>query len=284
MCKYKKFLVATDGSESSMHALEETIRFAKKTEAEVGVISVIPPLKGLSSSLSIFGHISELAKKPYVKSLEEAKDIAEDEGINIKTFLEEGEPYEKIIEIATKENYDVIVLGRRGITAFEKILIGSTAIKLIDESSIDLILVPRNAEISFKKILAATDLSEHGNRAVIKAGKLAKAYNSPLAIISIIQLPPELTVGAEEIINMLIEETSKQLLPIKEELEKLGVQSQIFIDCGDPHLLINKKVKDIEANILVIGANKETGRKFTGSVAQKLIADSHVPILVVKSG
>ncbi len=282
MCKYKKFLIAIDGSESSAHAVEEALKFAKETQAEASVISVIPPVKGLSSSLSIFGHITELAKKPYIKALENAKDIAEDEGLSIKTILEEGEPYEKIIETAKKEECDIIILGRRGITAFEKILIGSTAARLINESPVDLLLVPRNAHISFKKILAATDLSEHGNRAVEKAGKLAKAYNGDLAIISVIHLPPELIMGAQEIMNMLTEEIAKELTPIKEEIQKLGIEPQIFIERGEPHITITNKLKDIEATILAIGANQETGKKFTGSVAQKIIANSNVPILVVK--
>ncbi|WP_038057835.1 universal stress protein [Thermodesulfobacterium hydrogeniphilum] len=282
MCKYKKFLIATDGSESSAHAVEEALKFAKETQAEVSVISVIPPVKGLSSSLSIFGHITELARKPYVKALEVAKDMAEDEDLSIKTVLEEGEPYEKIIETAKKEGCDVIILGRRGITAFEKILIGSTATRLINESPVDLLLVPRNSQISFKKILAATDLSEHGNRAVEKAGKLAKAYNGDLAIISVIHLPPELIVGAEEIMNMLTEEIAKEITPIKEKIQKLGLEPQIFIEKGEPHIIITNKLKDIEATILTIGANQETGKKFTGSIAQKIIANSNVPILVVK--
>jgi nucleotide-binding universal stress UspA family protein len=283
MCKYKKLLIALDGSESSSHALEEGVKFAKETQAELVAISVIPPHRELVSAFSIFGHIKELVRKPFIKALEEAKDLAEDEGVSIKTFLEDGVPCDKIIEIALKENCDLIITGRRGATNFDKILIGSTAAKLLNESPIDMLIVPRNTRINFKKILTATDLSEHGNNAVKKSAKLAKTYNGELAIISVIQLPPELAIGEEEIMEMLKSEVEKQLIPIKEEIDKLGVKSELFIEKGDPHVIIVDKIKEIGISLVAIGANKETGKKIIGSVAQKIIANSPVPILIAKN-
>ncbi|HCE80604.1 MAG TPA: hypothetical protein DEQ05_07535, partial [Thermodesulfobacterium commune] len=104
MCKFKRILVALDGSDASKHAFEEALNFAKNEGIELMAISVIPPYKGLVSSLSIFGHVKENIRKTYMKALEEAKIFAEENQIELKTFLEEGRPCEKVIEVAIKNN------------------------------------------------------------------------------------------------------------------------------------------------------------------------------------
>jgi len=283
MCKYKKLLIALDGSEASYHALLQGIKFAKDTGAEVCAISVIPPHRELMSAFSIFGHIKDLITKPFVKALEEAKDIAEEENIAIKTFLEEGLPCEKIVEVAAKEECDLIIAGRRGTTSFDKILIGSTTAKLLNISPVDMLIVPRNTRISFKRILAATDLSEHGNGAVKKAARLAKNYGGEISIISVIQLPPELIIGEMEILEMLRKEVEKGLTALKEEVEKLGLSPRLYIEKGDPHVIIVDTIKHGDYTLLAIGADKETGKKIIGSIAQKIIANSPIPILAVKN-
>jgi len=283
MGKYNKILVALDGSERSKHAYEEILKFAKETRAEVLAISVVPSHKELVSSLSVFGHVKDLIRKPYIKALEEAKELAEENDIKIETHLEEGKPYEKIIEIAQKENCDLIVTGRRGITSFEKILIGSTTHRIINNSPIDVFVIPKYAKISFKKILAATDTSAEGNKVVEKAGKLAKNYNGELGIISVIKLPVEPIVDLQEIIEELKKEIEKHLISIADKITKEGVKVEIFVKQGDPHMVIVDTAKEIEATTIVIGAYSALSQKSIGSVGEKVIANAYCPVLVIKS-
>ncbi|HAA84471.1 MAG: UspA domain-containing protein [Thermodesulfobacterium sp. 37_54] len=282
MCKFKRILVALDGSDASKHAFEEALNFAKNEGIELMAISVIPPYKGLVSSLSIFGHVKENIRKTYMKALEEAKIFAEENQIELKTFLEEGRPCEKVIEVAIKNNCDLIVTGRRGATSFEKILIGSTAAKIINDSPIDVLIIPRKTLLKIQKILVATDGSIPGNNAVKRAGKIAKAYGATLDISSVIQLPPETIIGEEELLDILKEELSEQLAPVIKEIEGLGLKPRVFIEKGEPYAVIVNIIKNLGATLLAIGADEETGKKLIGSAAQKIIANSPVPILVIK--
>lgn len=282
MCKFKRILVAFDGSDASKHAFEEALNFAKNEGIELMAVSVIPLYKGLVSSLSIFGHVRENIKKTYIKALEEAKMLAEENQMELKTFLEEGKPCEKVIEVAIKNNCDLIVTGRRGATSFEKILIGSTAAKIINDSPIDVLIIPRKTLLKIQKILAATDGSIPGNNAVKRAGKIAKAYGATLDISSVIQLPPETIIGEEELLDILKEELSEQLAPVIKEIEGLGLKPRVFIEKGEPYAVIVNIIKNLGATLLAIGADEETGKKLIGSAAQKIIANSPVPILVIK--
>jgi len=280
---YRKILVGLDGSERSRYALEEALNFAKKTKAEVIGISVIPPQRELVSSFSLFTHIKDLIRKNYEKALDEAKDLAEEKELTIKPILEEGSPYEKIIEVSQKEGCDLIVIGRRGLTSFEKILLGSTAHKVINKSLIDVLIVPINTKISFKKLLAATDTSEYGNKAVKKAGTIAKSYKGELGILSVIKLPVEPIIDLQEILEILKKELESHLVSLSEEISKDGVKVEIFVKYGEPYKVIVETAKEIDATAIVIGAYSSASEKSLGSVGEKIIAHSSCPVLVVKS-
>uniref|UniRef100_A0A7V4JPN1 Universal stress protein n=1 Tax=Thermodesulfobacterium geofontis TaxID=1295609 RepID=A0A7V4JPN1_9BACT len=280
---YRKILVGLDGSERSKYALEEALNFAKETKAEVLAISVIPPQRELVSSFSLFTHIKDLIRKNYEKALEEAKDLAEENGLPIKTILEEGNPYEKIIEVSQKEGCDLIVTGRRGLTAFEKILLGSTAHRVINNSPVDVLIVPINTKISFKKILAATDTSEYGNKAVKKAGMLAKSYKGDLGILSVIKPPVEPIIDLQEILETLKKELESHLVFLSENISKEGIKVEIFVKYGEPHKVVVETAKEIDATTIVIGAYSSASKKSLGSVGEKIIAHSSCPVLVVKS-
>ncbi|MCD6489270.1 MAG: universal stress protein [Thermodesulfobacterium sp.] len=280
---YKKILVGIDGSETSIHALEEALDFSKKYKAEVLAISVIPQHRELVSSFSVFGHIKDLLRKPYEKALNEAKDLAEDMGVSIKTFLEEGDPYKKIIEVAQKEGCDLIITGRRGITSFEKILIGSTAHKVINNSPVDVLIVPKNTQINFKKLLAGTDTSEYGNKAVKKAGEIAKKFNGELGVISVIKIPVEPIIDLQEILETLRKDMESYLVSLTEEIAKDEVKVEIFVDFGEPYKVVIDTAKKINATTIVISAYSSASEKSLGSVGEKVIANSFCPVLVVKN-
>lgn len=280
---YKKILVGVDGSKSSFHALKEALSFSKKYSAEVLALSIIPPHRELVSSFSIFGHIKGLIKDSYQKTVETVKNLAEEVGVPIKTILEEGNPYEKIIEVAQKENCELIVIGRRGITSFEKILIGSTAKKIINHSPLDVLIIPKHAQINFKKLLAGTDTSEYGNRAVKKAGEIAKKFNGELGVISVIKIPIEPIIDLQEVLNVLRKDLESHLVFLTEDIAKDGVKVELFIEFGEPYKLVIDTAKKIGADTIVISAYSSESEKSLGSVGEKIIADSFCSVLVVKS-
>jgi len=49
----------------------------------------------------------------------------------IKTVCEEGEPFERIIDLADAENCDVIIMGRTGRNNLERALVGSVTARVI---------------------------------------------------------------------------------------------------------------------------------------------------------
>jgi nucleotide-binding universal stress UspA family protein len=63
--------------------------------------------------------------------LETAEQAVRSRGVtNLRTCVVEGDPAERIIEIAERENADLIVMGSRGLSDLEGLLLGSTSHKV----------------------------------------------------------------------------------------------------------------------------------------------------------
>jgi nucleotide-binding universal stress UspA family protein len=63
--------------------------------------------------------------------IEDAESMARLKGVkNVKSFIEDGDPVQRILEYADKENVDLIVMGSRGLSDVEGLLVGSTSHKV----------------------------------------------------------------------------------------------------------------------------------------------------------
>jgi len=122
----RRILVATDGSEYSERAARETIEIAKRCSSSVMVISVAE-------------------KEEYIPQAEQhvnyVKDIAVSEGVQVETFAVTGTPYEAISTTAQIKKADLIVVGTRGRTGLQKLLMGSVAERVIALSHCTVLVV-----------------------------------------------------------------------------------------------------------------------------------------------
>jgi nucleotide-binding universal stress UspA family protein len=111
-----KILVAYDGGEPAQRALEFTTELAKKFEAEVAVISVIPvPIEPWDDPAA---HRAQLG---------EAKAFLTDRGIEPKLIEWAGAPAPAIEHVAEANGYDIVVVGSRGLGAVSRFFQGSVS-------------------------------------------------------------------------------------------------------------------------------------------------------------
>src|SRR4030043_1426967 len=156
MGRYRKILVAVDGSESSKNALRQAIKLANSEECWITVVSVIPSYTG-DLSATFIGDMRKAMAEPCEKALSEAENIAKSERALIKTVCEEGAIYERIVDLADAENCDLIVMGRKGLSKLSKALVGSVTARVIGHSHRDVLVVPDSTSIGWKRILVSTD-------------------------------------------------------------------------------------------------------------------------------
>ena len=283
MGRYNKILIAVDGSQASKNALKQAFKLAPREKKCMTVVAINPPYQGDILFIGV-GNISELLKAPGEKILFEAKEIARSEGVSIKTRLEEGEIFEKIINVAEEERCDLIVMGRHGMTRLERALMGSVTAKVIGHFKGRILIIPRDTSIGYKNILVATDGSKYSDAAVDEAINYAKSYEGTLKILSAVDVTKKFQVKAPEFLEELIDNAKKNLDDIKNKAQQAGVNAETFVREGEPYKVIADLATELNADIIVMGSHGRTGLKrlLMGSVSEKVIGYAPCPVLVVR--
>ena len=285
MGKYKKILVAVDGSESSRNALRQAFRLAVDEKCWITVTSVIPPFTGDLDLTGVKGDVLASLAKPYEDALSDAERLAAEERVLIKTVREEGETYERIVDLADGSNADVIVMGRRGLKKFDRALMGSVTARVIGHTQRDVLVVPAGAVLGWKKILVATDGSKYSSIAITKAIDFAKAYGGSLVVVSVVDVPAEFYAEAPQAVDDMVRKAKEYTAAVRKQAEAAGVKAETYVGEAEAFEAIVKLAGDQEVNMIVVGSHGRTGlrRLLMGSVTEKVIGHANCPVLVVKS-
>jgi len=282
MGKYNKILVAMDGSEESKNALRQAFKLAFDEKRWITVVSINPPYQG---DLYLVGvsNINEILKGPGEKILSEAQKIADEEKATIKTRLEEGDPFKKIIEIAEEEHCDLIIMGRRGMSHFERALMGGVTAKVIGHFKGKTLVIPRNSSIGWKNILVATDGSKYSEAAIEESINYAKSYNGSLNVVTAVDVTEEFEVNVPDLVDKLIEKAKSTLNEIKKKAQDAGVNTEVMVRQGEPYRVIIDLAKQVNADIIIMGSHGRTGltRLFMGSVTSRVIGHTPYPVMIV---
>ncbi len=145
---FKKILFATDGSECAKRAEKYAIELAKDENGEVTAISVgnisyaaVPiGIDGTTMLQATIADAIENETKNAEKFLNEFKEIAEKENVKVNTMVKIGNPDTEIIEESEK-NYDVIIIGSKGLSGIKRYLLGSVAEHVVRYSKIPVLVV-----------------------------------------------------------------------------------------------------------------------------------------------
>lgn len=135
-----KILVAIDGSECSVRAVEFAASLASMTGSTMGILNVIPHVKTTKEDLIILMK-EELGtpEKAGKKYLDHARELSEKAGVTPELILKEGNPPDIIIEESAA--YDLLVVGSHGKGAFDEILLGSISRKIVHRATIPVTVV-----------------------------------------------------------------------------------------------------------------------------------------------
>jgi len=283
MEKYRKILVAIDGSESSMNALRESFKLATNEQSWITVVSVAPPYEG-DLAMTAIGNIQKAIKEPCEKALLEAEKIAKAERALIKTACEEGEPYERIIDLAEAENCDLIVLGRKGMSRIERVLMGSVTARVIGHSQRDVLVVPEDTKIGWKSIFLSTDGSKYSEAATNKAIDFARSYGGEIKAVSVVDVTEEFMAQAPGAVESLVKKAKGFVEDVKKKAEAQGVKTETFVREGEPYKVVTNLAKEYDSNVIVVGSHGRSGlrRLMMGSVAERIIGYAPCPVLVAK--
>jgi len=142
---YKKILVPVDGSDSSTDALKHAAKLAGLTGAELTLFHVMHFPAQLETYSGKLGEAYYLMKDRIKEHAEEILEKArEDCSAQKVSFTEKavwGEPANEIIQETQQGDYDLVVIGSRGLGEIKGWLLGSVSQRVVRHSKSPVLVV-----------------------------------------------------------------------------------------------------------------------------------------------
>jgi nucleotide-binding universal stress UspA family protein len=141
---FEKILVATDGSEYAVRAVEVALELAEKTGARVLVLSVIDS--------GVLGDFKDEPGKERARVERDMRLAAEgnvdyvlrlgaERGVETTGHVLSGRPNIEIVNLANAETVDLIVLGRHRRRSIGRIMKSDLAVRLMEDLDCSVLVV-----------------------------------------------------------------------------------------------------------------------------------------------
>lgn len=128
---FSKILVAIDGSKHAQRALNHAWQLGQKYKSKITLLNV---------AQTMFPKIrEETAKSMGERVVSEAESQVK--GVSADKKVELGHPAKTIIDFAKKGNYDLIVLGSRGLNPVKRFVLGSVSDKVARHAQCSVLIV-----------------------------------------------------------------------------------------------------------------------------------------------
>ncbi|MGP8215214.1 MAG: universal stress protein [Bacteroidia bacterium] len=279
----KKILIPIDISNPSEIVQEHAIFMAKKTNAEIVLITVLEgPTVVVGEKyfdVSAYEHpeFGEIITEGTKKHLEKYKTELEGKGIkNVSYIIENGKPYKKILEAAEKIKPDIIIIGTPDISDNTEIAVGSNTLKVVSKALCPVLSVRKNApQNGFKNILLPFHDKPHSRESLEYAIHLAKIYG---AVIHVLGFSYDTSEDGIKKIRLEGEQ-------IKHILENRSVENTLEVITGEYEAkVIYDYAKKNNADIIAIMVDlhrMSVSEYIIGPVLQQLINHSQIPVLSI---
>jgi nucleotide-binding universal stress UspA family protein len=144
---FGKIMVAFDGSKDSVKAVDFGCSLADKYGSTLVVVHVYSTAFPLYSGVAPvpvpeFEGAEALSKERARGVLADGIELAEGHGMKARgELLEASSTIQALLEFASSEKADLIVVGTRGVTGFKKLILGSVSSGLVSHSECPVLVV-----------------------------------------------------------------------------------------------------------------------------------------------
>ncbi|MEH6939838.1 universal stress protein [Bacillus sp. EAC] len=140
---YERFLVPVDGSEHSKHALKSAKRLAQNMgiNARITLLHIIPSNNINTVAFGVDIDIEQLQVEEVRRILDESAQVLSGSSIQYDSEYHIGDPAEMICKKAKEGDYDLIVMGSRGLSLFSELLLGSVSHKVVQHANCAVMIV-----------------------------------------------------------------------------------------------------------------------------------------------
>jgi len=288
-------LVATDLSDPAREAIRQAGQYAKERRAKLVALHVA---QNLTPIHPVFPHLSQRDVNDEIRigrvltdRLSDQVYATVDRDVPADVVVDFGVPDVAIVRKAEEMRSQLVVVGSRGATGLERLMLGSVADRVLRHAHCPVLVARQGGGRG--TILAATDLSDPALPAVEAAARLARARSQRLTLIHVLEAPSHLLAGLAPlgpIPNVPDDTTIAQVRAAATTmLEDMLTRFEVEGDCEvvlshRPAAAIVAKGDEIDAGLIVAGTHGQSGifRMTLGSVAERVSSQARCSVLVVR--
>ncbi len=289
-----RILFATDFSRWASEAERYACSLASSWNASLTVMSVLEFPPGMNPEYPVNQlYLSELMKQT-TADLVDFKTRAAERGLAVETRVTTGIPSEEVVRAAQRDDVDLIVVGTRGKSGLEHVVLGSTAERIIRMAPSPVLAVrgsgaPPPAEpVSFHRILVPVDFSDCSLNALEYAALVARRTKASLRVLHVLEpvcYGLDFTLSHASQREAARARMTERLADLVAALQGGGVTAEQELRGGLPSDSILEAAEGAKADLIVMGTHGRRGlsHAFWGSVAESVLRKSARPVLAVRS-
>jgi nucleotide-binding universal stress UspA family protein len=296
----RSILIPLDGSPLAEQALPLGTSIARRSGASIVLLQVIPiPVSAIGDALQGITALDDQLAATREFAEEYLRTVAqrlEKQGVPTSFATIIGSPGECIAEVADRRKVTAIVMSTHGRAGISRWALGSVTDRVLHLTGRPMFILRSNGAVQmeppllpeFKRIVVALDGSPLSEQMLPHATALARAYGAELRLFQSVAFPmmewgeTELAAewwervrqGSREYLQRLVEQ-------LHAEDENLQVVYEM--GTGAPANAILQYASDCGADLIAMTTHAREGlsRVILGSVADRVVRASHVPVLVL---
>ncbi|MGB1168956.1 MAG: universal stress protein [Flavobacteriaceae bacterium] len=272
-----KILVPVDFSKKSEFAVKMSAQIGKKIKSEIHLLHLVELPSGIVD-MGAGSNFSIPASMMYLRKVKEKiihlKNTFFDSDHIIKYSIKFENPFEGIRNYTQKNDINLIVMGSKGVSDFEEMIIGSNTEKVVRTSNIPVVVVKTdNDKFKFKKLVFASNFDDENKAAFVDFLAFAKKFNSQIHLLKI-----------NTISNFESSYTTHK--KIKDFVKGFNLKKKtisIYNDASVVKGIINFG-KEIDADVIALTTHGRSGLSslFNGSIAKSVSKNVLRPVITFK--
>jgi nucleotide-binding universal stress UspA family protein len=300
---FNKILVGSDGSEYARNAALAGAAIARHFGSEVLALNVFDCSFATTGDLGAWAvaidqdTIDLCIQKERDVAERVIKPIFEQRGVGYKMLQEFGHPVDGILNVANRQQVELIVVGSRGLTGLKELFLGSVSHGVLHHAHCPVLIAGGESKgygaEGFQHILLVSDGSESAQKAATTAVHLAQKFATSLMVLNVVEPLPSLIASHNDRSDPLTDLTpdiyARQLLdrvrkPVQCATDETEVSCSFRQERGRPEETIVRFAQEQGSDLIVMGSRGLGGfkRLLLGSVSNYVTHHAHCPVLVVR--
>ncbi|MDH5805455.1 MAG: universal stress protein [Gemmatimonadota bacterium] len=299
--KATTILVPLDGSPFAETAIPAAIGAANRLHAAIDFVSVFDDASIMAGTELTAQNFKDWLSGYLKEVVTRTKGLVEGD---VTFTIVDGTPVERLVEYAKRSQVELIVMSTHGRGIISRAWLGSVADRLVRHVDIPVMLVRTSedesepvlenlTELKPKKILVPLDGSALAEQSVAWAMRFSDSHQAQLILVRAVEQPipftsaylPHAVEDTHKALAWATENAQGYLTDIQAALAKQGVDVAVEVLEGvHPARGMEVYVQEHGVDMIVMASHGRTGlaRAFLGSVADKVIRHSEIPVLLVR--